>query len=328
MPAILVVCSAASLAACGSTAGPSRPLALLGGVAVGSATLGGEGPSGVTVKFIDRGRFFVAVLLRNRSHSSVQVVDARTQEPAGSLVHQVGTRLAPFTPCTGRRLCLFVPTGTDAARLTPVTLAPGADVGVRLNYQLGSCGDVPHATLTTAQLIAVSFRDAKGDLRRQTLAIGGARLHLLRPAGVECVPRPYSHVGLVGSFTTSPGHLPVAGSDGDTCTESSRGRLFFRSRLFTDRDGIQFRVQIAIPHFVGKGVYGTSRIPARLGPANVIVSGAFGAGGGTTFYGRPATVTVTRAAGALFGGRFQATLSGRRRFFRAYGAWRCTTKLE
>lgn len=120
----------------------------------------------------------------------------------------------------------------------------------------------------------------------------------------------------------------MPGSDGDTCTKTATGRLLFRSRLFTDRSGIQFRVEIAFPHFVGKGVYGKTSNPASLGPVGVIVSGGFGDRGQTSFHGHPDMVTVTQAAGTMYGGRFQATLSGRRRFFRAYGAWRCTTKLS
>ena len=199
---------------------------------------------------------------------------------------------------------------------------------MQFNYRLGSCSDVPLSSLATASVLEVSYKDSQGTLHQQALPIGAARLHLQTPAGVECVPRPYSHIGLVGSFTTSPGHKPVPGSDGDTCTTNAAGKLVYRSRLFDDRSGVQFRVEIVFPHFSGKGVYGTSSRPTRRGSADVIVTGGFGDHGQTTFHGHPGMVTVTQAAAPLYGGRFQATLSGRRRFFRAYGAWRCTTKLR
>jgi hypothetical protein len=317
-----------ALAVCGGAEASTGPLLTSDSVAGSGAALGSMGPAGVTIRFIDRGRFSVGVLLRNGSNKTVTVINAQTPEPPRSLVHQVGTRLAPFAPCAGDRFCSLLPSGADAARLRPVTLAPGAEVGVQLNYQLGACKDVPLGSLATAHLLDVRYEYRHGSSRQQTIPLGRGRLFLQKPAGVECVPRPYSHIGLVGSFTTSPGHKPVPGSDGDTCTKSATGKLLFRSRLFTDRSGIQFRVEIALPHFVGRGVYATSRTRARRGLATVIVSGGFGIRSQTSFHGNPSVVTVRKAAGSLFGGRFTATLSGRRRFFRAYGAWRCTTKLR
>ena len=169
------------------------------------------GPSGVTIRFIDRGRFFVGVLVRNGSSHPLTVVNAHVAEPPHSLVHQVGTRLGLVPPCNAHGLCGSGPTGADAARLRPVALAPGAEVDVQINYQLGSCAEVPHSSLATARVIELSYKDSQGVLQQQTLPIGGGLLHLQKPAGVECVPRPYSHIGLVGSFTTSPGHKPAAG---------------------------------------------------------------------------------------------------------------------
>ena len=317
-----------ALAVCSGAAGAGGPLVLLAGTEGGGGpSLGGSAPTGVTIRFIDHGRFFVGVLLHNGSHQTVTVTGAQTPEPVNSLVRQVGTRLGPFKPCKGDIICSSLPSGAYAARLRPVTLKPGADVGVQLNYQLGSCGDVPLSSLATANVLQVSYKDSTGALQQQAFPIGGARLHLQKPAGVECVPRPYSHIGLVGSFTTSPGHKPVPGSDGDTCTKSAAGQLVYRSRLFNDRSGVQFRVEIVFPHFSGKGVYGT------LGGH---ATGA-GAGDRVRRVRRPRPDNLSRpprrrhrhaGTAPLYGGRFQATLSGHRRFFRAYGAWRCTTKLR
>jgi len=75
-------------------------------------------------------------------------------------------------------------------------------------------------------------------------SLGYARLHLQRPRGMDCLPRPYSHIGLVGSFTTSPGHQPVPGSDGDMCAKTASGALVFRSCEFTDRSGVAFKIEI------------------------------------------------------------------------------------
>ena len=92
---------------------------------------------------------------------------------------------------------------------------------MQLNYQLGSCSDVALSSLASANVLQVSYTDSTGALQQQVFPIGGARLHLQKPAGVECVPRPYSHIGLVGSFTTSPGHKPVPEA---TATPARRAR--------------------------------------------------------------------------------------------------------
>ena len=231
----------------------SGPLMLAGGEGGGGPEVGGMGPSGVTIRFIDRGRFFVGVLFRNGSSHPLTVVNAHVAEPPHSLVHQVGTRLGLVPPCNAHGVCGSGPTGADAARLRPVALAPGAEVDVQINYQLGSCAEVPHSSLATARVIELSYKDSQGVLQQQTLPIGGGLLHLQKPAGVECVPRPYSHIGLVGSFTTSPGHKPVPGSDGDTCTKSATGRLVFRSRLFTERIGSRVPCRDRVPPLRGQG---------------------------------------------------------------------------
>ncbi len=139
---------------------------------------------------------------------------------------------------------------------------------------------------------------------------------------MACLPRPFSYVGLVGSFTTSPEHKPTPGSDGDTCTKTGAGGLVFRSREFTDRSGTSFRIEIDLPRYRGVGSYDTAG--HTLGPASVTAIGAFGTPGPTTVFHDPnGTVTVTTTHGTMLGGRLTAVFSGHRRFFRAYGAWRC-----
>jgi hypothetical protein len=313
----LIPLAAAGVAVCQAADASDAPLVLMRSVEAGGAVLGNMGPAGVEIRFIEHGQFFLGALLSNGSGQALTVVDAQTPEPPGSLVRQTGTRLVAYKPCPARVPCSLL--GRDLPdRLNSVTVAPGDDVAVKLKYQLSSCSDARVGSLATAEALVVTYRASDETLHHQTFPIGRLQLFLQRPAGVECVPRPYSHIGLVGSFTTSPGHKPVPGSDGDTCTRTSAGGLRFRSRLFTDRSGVQFRVAIELPRFLGEGVYGA---------ADVVVSGGFGDRGQTTFHGHPARVTVTQAAAPVYGGRFEATLSGRRRFFRAYGAWRCTTKL-
>ena len=153
----------------------------------------------------------------------------------------------------------------------------------------------------------------------------GATLRLEKPTGVECLPRPFSHIGLVGSFTTSPGHLPVPGSDGDTCSRTTSRGLAYTSRLFLDRSGVEFRISINLPHYRGPGVYQPAGRPGEsLGRAEVTATGGFGLHSWTTFHDNSSTVTVSAANSTTLSGHLDAVFSGHRDFFHAYGTWRCT----
>ena len=308
----------AELAAAGS------PIALLNGTVLSGYPLAGSGPTGETVRFIDRGTFWVAVLVRNRSATqTVTIVDARTPEPLRSLVAQTSARFSRHKPCPGgSMLCGYPSSRTSTA---PLTLAPGGMAAVKLSYRLASCALAAVSTTASATTLVVSYRSGNGPAREQAFPLGGASLRLQRPAGVECLARPYSHIGLVGSFTTSPGHKPIPGSDGDTCTKTAGGGLAYRSRLFMDRSGTMFRIAINLLHYRGKGSYQPAGSPGEtLGLAQVVATGGFGLHGWTTFRDNASTVTVATASGTTLGGRFTAVFSGHRRFFRAYGAWRCT----
>lgn len=302
------------------SAGPPGPLAVLDGTSSSGYPLAGSGPGGVNVRFIDRGTFWVAVLVQNHSANPVTLVGARTPEPLNSLVRQRRAGFSRFTPCSGHVACLWPRTPTSTA---PLTLAPHAEAAVKLSYQLVSCAQAAASTTASATSLTLRYRHAQGALAEETVPLAGARLHLQPPAGVECLPRPYSYIGLVGSFTTSPGHEPIPGSDGDMCTKTSSGGLAFRSREFMDRSGVAFRIEIALPHYRGRGSYDRGR--AALGRAAVTAIGGFGLHGWTSFHDPSAAVTVTTAKGTTLGGRLNAVFSGHRRFFRAYGAWRCTT---
>jgi hypothetical protein len=195
---------------------------------------------------------------------------------------------------------------------------------VKLTYQLVSCRQAAVSTTASGSTLVLSYRDSHGQIATETVPLTYARLHLRPPAGVECLPRPYSHIGLVGSFTTSPGHKPIPGSDGDMCMRTTSGGLAFRSREFMDRSGVAFRIEINLPRYRGIGSY--HRHGQTLGPAEITALGGFGLHAWTTFRDDNGTVTVTTARRTTLGGRFTAVFSGHRRFFRAYGAWRCTTR--
>jgi hypothetical protein len=311
---------AAAPAAAAAPVSPG-PLSLLNGTAAGGYPLDGGGPSGENIRFIDQGTFWVAVLVRNRSAKPVTLVSATTPEPVGSLVHLRRSGFSRYTACTGGRLCPWPSTPTSPK---PLILPSHALAAVKLSYQLVTCAQAPASTTASAATLVLTYRGGNGSVQEQTVPIAGARLRLERPAGVECLPRPYSHIGLVGSFTTSPGHKPIPGSDGDMCTKTASGGLAFRSREFMDRNGVAFRIEIALPRYRGEGSYHRDR--HSLGPAVVTAIGGFGIHSWTVFHDTNGTVTVATAHGTTLGGRLSAVFSGHRRFFHAYGAWRCTTR--
>ncbi|HEX4521021.1 MAG TPA: hypothetical protein VH063_15680 [Gaiellaceae bacterium] len=301
----------------GSAAGGGGPFALVGGSASGGIPLAGSGPRGITVRFVDHGTFYVGVTVRNTSTKTLTIVSARTPERAGSIVRLASARLIPTTPCNshgGDLLCLpWDPRAPPSSH--SLAVKPGASAAIKLNYRLGTCAEAKTASFATGRELQLSFETPGGSIQEQSFPLAGAKLELQKPAGVECLTRPFSHIGLVGSFTTSPGHLPIPGSDGDTCTREPGGGLSFQSRYFQDRSEIEFRIAIDLPRFHGAGSY------VRRGV--VTVYGGFGAGPFTVFHDPKAPVTVTEAARSTVTGTFSAVLSGHRTFFRAYGTWRC-----
>jgi hypothetical protein len=207
----------------------------------------------------------------------------------------------------------------------PLTLRPHAEAAVKFNYQLASCAAAKAASAASGTALVLTYRYGSGPAATESVPLDGARLRLQRPAGVECLPRPYSYIGLVGSFTTSPEHKPIPGSDGDMCSKTATGGLTFTSREFMDRSETTFQIEIRLPRYRGIGT--CHRNAKALGPAEVTAVGFFGTPGPTTiFHDLNGTVTVTSAHGTTIGGRLTAVFSGRRRFFRAYGSWRCTTR--
>jgi hypothetical protein len=314
----------AVFAAAPATSG-GGPFALQPGGEAGGYPLGGSGPSGMQITFIERAGFQIGVLLKNVSKERLTIVSAQTPEPVGGLAIQVGAAFAHYTPCSGSVACPWLGDPRHPTSPKPLEVAPGHDVAVKLSYRLVSCVQAASATTASGNTLVVSFRLAGGRPQQQSFPIGGDKLLLERPVGEACVPRPYSYIGFVGSFNTSPQHQTLPGSVGDTCSLSVARGLSFTSRRFFDRLQTVFRVEIQLPEFDGAGSYGVATGTRVLGRARVTVIGAFGNTSYTTFVDTHGTVTVTKAAPPLYGGRFQAVLAGHHRFFRAYGSWRCTT---
>ena len=316
--------AAAGLTGCGGGHESRAPLVKLDSLESGGWPVLASAPNGLTVRFIERTRFGIGIVLRNRSGRSVTILAAGTPEPVGALVHQIGTRLVPWNPppSTGGRGCPafgFLRTSYGAVRPAAVTIAPGHGVAVQLNYRLDACGAVPFATGRTARRLEVDYRYGNGRVRQQSLPLRSARLLMRMPAPRDCLPRPHSRIAVSGPFATSS-DWTIPGSEGDACRTTAHGDLVFRSRLFLAPGKPAVRVAIRLSRFRGLGLYHSA-----LGRAEVRVVVGIGIRGWTTFRARTSVVTVTRESATTLGGRFHASLVGRRHSaFRAYGAWRCT----
>ncbi len=283
--------------------------------------MAGGGPSGSTIRFINRGTFWVALIVRNNSAKPVTLIGARTPEPLDSLVRQTRAGFSRHMPCTSRGLC--PPPAIRPTSTKPLTLPPHAQAAVKLNYQLVSCAKAKASTTASASSLVLNYRYGAVSIAQETVPLGYGRLHLERPAGIECLPRPYSYIGLVGSFTTSPEHRPIPGSDGDTCTKTAAGGLTFRSREFTERMGTAFVVEIksaALPRH--------RQLPHRRADARPCDRDCNRRVRNTrTHDGFPRPNRHRdRHDRARHDTRRppHGRLLGHRRFFRAYGAWRCT----
>jgi hypothetical protein len=318
-----VTISVVASAGCGSGADDGAPLVMLGARTVGGWPTQTGGRRGITLRFIERTRFGVGVALRNRSRRSVTVVDVRALAPPRTIVRQLGTRIVRWDPprCPPNvRGCIardFFRPSYGAVRPVPVTAPPRKDVGVQLNFRLGSCREVPHASFAAAHAIVVDYRFGRGRLRHQTLPLGPASLYVRGPQPGDCARRPHSHILIRGRFATSSDSTEP-GSDGDSCRRTATGGLRFRSRLFVNGQTPAFRIWIRLLPLHGRGTYPGAQVRAIA---------AMGLDGRTVFRAERSLVTVTHTGATTFRGRFHAGLADRRGLpFRAYGAWRCTTR--
>src|SRR5258708_5028771 len=205
---VVLLCATALLAGCGGARHAAAPLVKLDSVSLSGWPVLGSGPPGFTLRFIERGRFEVGIVLRNGSRETLTVVDARTLDPQATLVHHVATRLVPWRPpprCRGFGCPLvgfpFAPFEVRAP--ASVTAPPGRGVSVQLDFQLGSCSALPFAQPGAAQRLEVDYRSRGGAVRREVVALGSASPHLRFPAPSDCARRPHSSIAVEGPYATA-----------------------------------------------------------------------------------------------------------------------------
>jgi hypothetical protein len=331
--ASFALAAAVLLAAAGCGAGRDQrlvaPFSKGDGTEAGGWAVLELGPPGIVLRFVPRTTFGIGITLRNRSKERITVLAVRAVDPPGSLVQQRGTRLLAWNPppCTGNHSCpaagfLRPPFGARQAK--PLTVAPGRQVGVQLNFAVAGCESVPSATPGAAQQIDVSYATGTGRPRSQVLSLGSSRLRLRMPSARDCAPRPKSTITVEGPYATgSDWTIPT--SSGDSCTIAPNGGLTFSSRLYETSSRPAVRVVIHLPRYTGAGLYrSVGRSAASRGPADVAAVVGIGIHGWQTFRSHTAVVTVRRATKSSIRGRFHATIVGfRQATFRTFGAWAC-----
>jgi hypothetical protein len=273
----------------------AAPFAKADSVEAGGYPVLESSPHGLTLRYIANQPFGVGIVLRNRGGVPLTVVDARAEEPLGTLVHQIGTRLLAWNPppCTRSHSCpleAFLRAPFGAGRPAPLIVGPGRGLGIQLNFRLAGCAAVPFASAASPNRVDILYRSGGAAIHVQTIALGSARPLLRMPKPSDCASRPHSAISVTGPWATSS-IWAIPGSAGDTCTKTA-----FTSRWYEAPGKPEVRVVI---HF----------------PREVDVVVGIGIHGWTTFRSRYAVVTAHR---------FHATIVEQRgTTFRAYGAWRC-----
>jgi hypothetical protein len=289
----------------------------------------GSGPSGVSLRFVPKTAFGIGIVLRNRSHAKVTLLDVRAPSAPTGLVQQVGTTLASWSPprCAGAHSCPpvgFLRAPYGEARSSPILIKPGREAAVQLNFRMLGCDALPLAAVGAPHWIEISFRVGNGAVASEELPLGSAQLDLRMPAARDCLPRPKSMIAVEGPYATGTGWtMPTSG--GDSCTRTTSGALVFASRVYLAPQKPMVRIWIRLPRFHGNGLYRSLPGPATaLGPAHVTAAVGIGIHGWQHFHSSTAVVSVRRHTANTVSGRFRATIVGyRHATFRTFGAWRC-----
>jgi hypothetical protein len=270
---VLGVIALALLVTGAATAGSGRttvPPLSLGGVSElnGFIALGGSS-AGQRLRFLPDRKFAVGLVLQSESQSPVVVEKVEVLEPRRTLIHQTGARFHRWktAACPPGADCpaTTFPIGSGIAHHPrPVTVEPGAALGVELDFRLGSCVDVPGASSAPISRLRVTYRTRGSSENRHVYALGSDALRLRMPKPEDCVsPRSSlfvndpSHIGTSYLFT-------IPGSKGDVCTRTGHG-LVFRSRAMKNNDRAPERVVIRLSAFAGPAPYDGARVAVVVG---------------------------------------------------------------
>lgn len=247
---------------------------------------------GELLRFIPHGQFQIGLVLENKTPRRLVVTAARVLEPPRTLIRQIGTHFHPWRAftCPPGAFCPLrsfrLTPGT--ARAEPFAVASGKEVGVELDFQLGSCAQIPLANPSPIAHLRVTYRTAGGGVRNRVFPLGGAELRLRMPRRGDCA-QPRSTLSVDGPQRyESSSYWTVPGSAGDVCAIRN-GSLSFESRPYQTRlsqpppNRHSERILLRLARFKGTGAYDT-------GVVTVVA-----AAGKQIYRSRKAQVTVTKA---------------------------------
>lgn len=315
--------------AAGAASSERAPLALEGMIESHGASDLGSAPGragGELLRFLPRSQFQLGLLLHNSSRKTFVITAARVIEPEGTLIHQIGTRFHPWHvfKCPPGAMCPahVFPLKGGAADARPYSLAGRKYVGVELDFQLGSCSQIPHANPAPLSRLRVTFRRPDGTTGLRVFSLGPSSLHLRMPKLGDCSdPRSSLSVDGPQQYESSY-YWTIPGSTGDVCTIRN-GRFYFLSRRYqthvsrTLSDKYFERVNLQVGHFKGRGSYSTTTV--KLVAGKKVVFRKHGAVVNVTKATRR-EVIATIDAGRKPGNGTRGTP------FRIYGTLRCSVR--
>ena len=149
----------------------------------------GDAAHGEQIRFIPRGRFAIGLFLENHAHGRIVIVSVRVIEPRHTLIHQIGTQFHRWHPVPCRTFSCPAqgfPLQSRVFHPRPFSLGRGRELGLELDYRLGTCAHVPTASHAPVTHAVVIFHRPGGPLLRTRLALGNGELHLRLPARGRC----------------------------------------------------------------------------------------------------------------------------------------------
>jgi hypothetical protein len=145
------------------------------------------GKTGVSLRPVPNGTFGLMLLLKNQTHRQLTLVDVRAVVPHRSFVRQLGTHLAPYFQCKPycpRHIVMKGPFG--AQQPAALHVRPLNSAQAQLNFAFAGCRALQTAATTPVTRAIVVYRDTRGTVFRQTIALDSARLALHSSGQIGC----------------------------------------------------------------------------------------------------------------------------------------------
>ena len=182
-------CGAAQQAAAPSAARASvaAPFSQRNGTQAAGGGVLGAGKTGVSLRPVPGATFGLMIILRNETHRQLVLEDVRAVVPHGSFVRQVGTHLAPFFQCKpycSRHVVMHGPFGAEQP--AAFHIHPLRSAQAQLNFAFARCGALMTASTMPITRAIVVYRDTRGMVFRQAIALRSAQLDLHRSGPIAC----------------------------------------------------------------------------------------------------------------------------------------------